>query len=79
MNSSYFSIEDPATFDIEEEKRLEETALDTNKKHKSAEDIMSIYSQPIQDKKNNMMDLGNGGRIWGNCGHNFHYGSPNSE
>ena len=34
MNSSYFSIEDPATFDIEEEKRLEETAAATNKKHK---------------------------------------------
>ena len=48
MNSSYFSIEDPVTFDIEEEKRLEETALDTNKKHKSAEDIISHNQYKIK-------------------------------
>ena len=58
MNSSYFSIEDPATFDIEEEKRLEETAL---KKQKAQICGRHYISQPIQDKKNN---LGNGGRIW---------------
>ena len=47
MNSSYFSIEDPATFDIEEEKRLEETAPE-KKKHKSAEDIISHNQYKIK-------------------------------